>query len=135
MDCAVALHRETGPRPLETVYEAVLARDLEARGLRVARQVPIPIELRGLQFDEGFRAELIVEDTVLVELKSVEKVSKAHHKQVLTYLRLTDIRLGYLLNFGAALMRDGIPRIMNGDVEQIPLRCRHHFSRVLCVSV
>ena len=77
--CAVALHRETGPGLLETVYEAVLARDLEARGLRVARQIPIPIELRGLRFDEGFRADLIVEDTVLVELKSVEKVTKAHH--------------------------------------------------------
>ncbi|HQH53408.1 MAG TPA: GxxExxY protein [Candidatus Hydrogenedentes bacterium] len=117
VDCAVALHRETGPGLLETVYEAVLARDLEARGLRVARQVPIPIELRGIRFDEGFRADLIVEDTVLVELKSVEKVTKAHHKQVLTYLRLTDIRLGYLLNFGEALMRDGISRIINGDVE------------------
>ena len=117
LDCAVALHRETGPGLLETVYEAVLARDLEARGLRVARQVPIPIELRGIRFDEGFRADLIVEDTVLVELKSVEKVTKAHHKQVLTYLRLTDIRLGYLLNFGEALMRDGISRIINGDVE------------------
>ena len=117
MDCAVALHRETGPGLLETVYEAVLARDLEARGLRVARQVPIPIELRGIRFDEGFRTDLIVEDTVLVELKSVEKVTKAHHKQVLGYLRLTGIRLGYLLNFGEALMRDGISRIINGDVE------------------
>ena len=63
MDCVVALHQETGPGLLETVYEAVLARDLEARGLRAARQVPIPIELRGLRFDEGFRADLIVEDT------------------------------------------------------------------------
>ena len=117
MACAVALHRETGPGLLETVCEAVLARDSEVRGLRVARQVPIPIELRGIRFDEGFRADLIVEDTVLVELKSVEKVTKAHHKQVLTYLRLTGIRLGYLLNFGKALMRDGIFRIINGDVE------------------
>ena len=135
MDCAVALHRETGPGLLETVYEAVLARDLEARGLRMARQVPIPIELRGLQFDEGFRADLIVEDTVLVELKSVEKVTKAHHRQVLTYLRLTGIRLGCLLDFGEALMRDGISRIINEDIEQISLRSRLHFLRVLCVSV
>jgi len=115
--CAVALHRETGPGPLETVYEAVLARDLEARGLRVARQIPIPIELRGLWFDEGFRADPIVEDTVLVELKSVEKVTKANHKQVLTYTRLTGIRLGCLLKFGEALTRDGISRIISGDVE------------------
>ncbi|HQH66748.1 MAG TPA: GxxExxY protein [Candidatus Hydrogenedentes bacterium] len=135
VDCAVALHRETGPGLLETVYEAVLARDLEARGLRVARQVPIPIELRGIRFDEGFRADLIVEDTVLVELKSVEKVTKAHHRQVLTYLRLTGIRLGCLLDFGEALMRDGISRIINGDIEQISLRRGRHFLRVLCASV
>ncbi len=135
MDCAVALHRETGPGLLDTVYEAVLAQDLEARGLRAARQVPIPIELRGTRFDEGFRADLIVEDTVLVELKSVEKVTKAHHRQVLTYLRLTGIRLGCLLDFGEALMRDGIPRIIDGDVESIPLSRRRHFSRVLSVSV
>ena len=135
MDCAVALHRETGPRPLETVYEAVLARDLEARGLRVARQGPIPIKLRGNRFDEGFRTDLIVEDTVLVELKSVEKVTKAHHRQVLTYPRLTGIRLGCLLKFGEALTRDGISRIINGDIEQISLRRTLHFLRVLCVSV
>ncbi len=116
MDCAVALHRETGPGLLDTVYEAVLAQDLEARGLRAARQVPIPIELRGTRFDEGFRADLIVEDTVLVELKFVEKVTKAHHKQLLTYLRLTGIRLGCLLDFGEASMRNGISRIINGDV-------------------
>ena len=135
LDCAVALHRETGPGLLETVYEAVLARDLEARGLRMARQVPIPIGLRGIRFDEGFRTDLIVEDTVLVELKSVEKVTKAHHRQVLTYLRLTGIRLGCLLDFGEALMRAGISRIINEDIEQIPLRSRLHFLRVLCVSV
>ena len=116
MDCAVALHRETGPGLLDTVYEAVLAQDLEARGLRAARQVPIPIELRGTRFDEGFRADLIVEDTVLVELKFVEKVTKAHHKQLLTYLRLTGIRLGCLLDFGEASMRNGISRTINGEL-------------------
>jgi len=101
----------------------------------MARQVPIPIGLRGIRFDEGFRTDLIVEDTVLVELKSVEKVTKAHHRQVLTYLRLTGIRLGCLLDFGEALMRAGISRIINEDIEQIPLRSRLHFLRVLCVSV
>ena len=135
MDCAVALHRETGPGLLETVYEAVLARDLEARGLRVARQIPIPIEIPGLRLDEGFRADLIVEDTVLVELKSVEKVTNAHRKQVLTYPRLMGIRLGHLLNFGDALMRDGISRIISGDIEQISLRRTLHILRVLCASV
>jgi len=133
--CAVALHRETGPGPLETVYEAVLARDLEARGLRAARQILIPIELRGLRFDEGFRADPIVEDTALVELKSAEKGTKAHRKQVLAYPRLTGIRLGHLLNFGEALMRNGISRIINGDIEQISLRRVRHFLRVLCASV
>jgi GxxExxY protein len=114
---AIALHRETGPGLLESVYEAVLAHDLQARGLHVARQVPIPIILRGIQFEEGFRADLIVEGQVLVELKSVEKLTKAHHKQVLTYLRLTGIKLGYLLNFGEALMKDGITRMIHGELE------------------
>ena len=116
VDCAVHLHRDTGPGLLETVYEVVLAHDLEQRGLRVRRQVPIPIVVRGIQFEEGFRADLIVEDKVLVELKSVERTSSAHSKQVLTYLRLTGLRLGYLLNFGESLMRDGITRIVNGNL-------------------
>ena len=117
VDCAVSLHRETGPALLEIVYEVVLAHDLEARGLRVARQVPIPIELRGIRFDEGFRADIILEGEVLLELKSVEKVTKAHQKQVLTYLCLAGLKLGYLLNFGEALMKDGINRIVNGEVD------------------
>ena len=115
VDCAVALHRETGPGLLETVYEVVLAHDLEARGLRAERQVPISIKLRGITFDEGFRADIILDGKVLLELKSVEKVTKAHKKQVLTYLRLTGLKLGYLLNFGEALMKDGIDRIINGE--------------------
>ena len=117
VDCAVSLHRETGPGLLETVYEVVLAHDLEAGGLRAERQVPIPIELRGIRFDEGFRADIIVEGKVLLELKSVEKVTKAHQKQVLTYLRLTGLKLGYLPDFGEALMKDGINRIVNGEVD------------------
>ncbi len=117
VDCALALHRETGPGLFEVVYEVVLAHDLEARGLRVERQVAIPIALRGTQFDEGFRADMIVDGKVLLELKSVEKVTKAHHKQVLTYLKLTGLKLGYLLNFGEALMKDGITRIVNGELD------------------
>jgi GxxExxY protein len=117
VDYAVSLHKETGPGLYETVYEVVLAHDLQARGLRAERQVPVPIELRGIRFDEGFRADIIVEGKVLLELKSVEKVTKAHHKQVLTYLRLTGLKLGYLLNFGEALMKDGITRIVNGEVD------------------
>ncbi|HIJ73318.1 MAG TPA: GxxExxY protein [Candidatus Hydrogenedentes bacterium] len=117
VDCAVSLHKETGPGLLETVYEVVLAHDLKTRGLHVDRQVPVPIELRGIRFDEGFRADMIVEDKVLLELKSVEKVTKAHKKQVLTYLRLTGLKLGYLLNFGEALMKDAITRIINGELD------------------
>lgn len=117
VDYALALHRETGPGLLETVYEVVLAHDLRGDGLHVERQVPIPIQLRGIQFDEGFRADMIINGKVLLELKSVEKVNNAHKKQVLTYLRLTGLKLGYLLNFGESLMKDGITRIVNGNLE------------------
>jgi len=82
--------------------------------LRVKRQVPVPIVFDGIKFDEGFRADLIVEDKVIVELKSVEKVMRVHKKQLLTYLRLADKRLGLLINFGAELIRDGISRVVNG---------------------
>ena len=127
VDCAVRLHQALGPGLLETVYEVTLARQLEKRGLRVLRQVSIPIEYDGAKFDEGFRADIIVEDKVLVELKSVEKVNPAHKKQLLTYLRLTGMKLGYLLNFGEALMKDGITRTINGKLEpdlraSVPLR-------------
>ena len=117
VDCAVRLHMELGPGLLETVYEVILAHQLRETGLKVERQVPMPIEFQGIRFDEGFRADIIVDDKVILELKSVESVSKAHKKQVLTYLKLTDMKLGFLLNFGAALMRDGISRIINGTIE------------------
>ena len=120
VDCAVGLHRDLGPGLLETVYEVTLARALERRGLRVQRQVGVAIEYQGEKFDEGFRADLIVGTLVIVELKSVERVTPAHKKQVLTYLRLTGLKLGYLLNFGEVLMRDGITRIINGNIEPDP---------------
>ena len=113
VDSAIAVHRELGPGLLESVYEIVWAYELTSRGLHVQRQVPIPIRYQDLQFDEGFRADLLVEDKVVLELKSVEKVSPAHRKQIQTYLRLSDRRLGYLLNFGEALMKDGITRAVN----------------------
>jgi GxxExxY protein len=114
---AVRLHQELGPGLLESVYEALLAHRLQRRGLRVRRQAPVQIEFDGQVFEEGFRADLIVEDSVIVELKSVEQVHPVHKKQVLTYLRLTGLKLGYLLNFGAAYMKDGIFRIINGRIE------------------
>ena len=111
---AMAVHRGLGPGLLETVYEVALAEELKERGLTVERQVSIPIEYKGVRFDEGFRADLVIESKVIVELKSVERVSEAHKKQVQTYLRLTGYKLGYLLNFGEALLKRGITRCVNG---------------------
>ena len=116
VDSAVDLHRNLGPGLLETVYEVTLARALERGGLAVQRQVSVPIEYQGETFSEGFRADIIVGDLVIVELKSIERVVPAHKKQLLTYLRLTGLKLGYLLNFGEALMRDGITRTINGHL-------------------
>jgi GxxExxY protein len=113
VETAIEVHRELGPGLLESVCEAVLARALMLRGLKVERQVPVPIRYKDLVFDEGFRADLIVEGKVIIELKSVEKITAAHRKQIQTYLRLTGLKLGYLLNFGEALMKDGITRAVN----------------------
>lgn len=114
VEAAIAVHRELGPGLLETVYEVVFARELQDRGLKVDRQVPVAIAYKDIKFDEGFRADIIVEGQVIIELKSVERVTPAHKKQVQTYLRLTGCKLGYLLNFGEALMKDGITRCVNG---------------------
>jgi GxxExxY protein len=113
VDAAFKVHTALGPGLLESVYEVVLARELEQRGLKVERQKPVPILYDNLKFDEGFRADLIVENSVIVELKSVETIVPVHKKQLLTYLRLTDKRLGLLINFGAALIKDGITRVVN----------------------
>jgi GxxExxY protein len=114
VDCAVKLHKNLGPGLLESVYEAVLAKQLQLAGLTVHRQVPIPIVYEGISFDEGFRADLIVNQSVIIELKSVETLHPVHKKQLLTYLKLTGLKLGYLLNFGDELMKNGITRIING---------------------
>ena len=113
VDAAVQVHRELGPGLLESVYEAVLAHELSERGLRVERQVPVAFEWRGMRFNEGFRADIIVDGCVLLELKSVERLHNAHRKQVLTYVRLTGMRLGYLIIFGEALIRNGITRTVH----------------------
>ena len=118
LDSAIYIHRQLGPGLLETVYEAILSRELEKRGLKGERQKPISIEFEGMKFEEGFRADIIVENKVIIELKSIEKINPAHKKQVLTYLRLTGLKLGYLLNFGEALMKDGITRILNGGLTE-----------------
>jgi len=116
VDCAVKVHMRLGPGLLESVYEAVLAYELGKRGLSVERQVSVPIFYDDICFEEGFRADLIVARKVILELKSIECVTNAHKKQLLTYLRLTGMKLGYLLNFGEALMKDGITRTINGQL-------------------
>ena len=118
VDACYRVHTGLGPGLLESVYEAVLARELERRGLRVRRQVPVPIVWEDLEFDEGFRADLMVEDRIIVELKSVERTAPVHGKQLLTYLRLADKRLGLLVNFGEHLIKDGIKRVVNGLEEE-----------------
>jgi len=120
IDAAIAVHRELGPGLLETVYEIVLARELQDRGLTVERQVPVAIQYKGIRFDDGFRADSIASDKVILELKSVERVTATHKKQVQTYLRLTGCKLGYPLNFGEAVMKAGITRCVNG-LEEWPL--------------
>lgn len=114
VDSAYQVHTTLGPGLLETVYEIALAHELTKRGLTVTRQQPIPVQYDSIQFDEGFRADIVVEDKVILELKSVEAVLRVHKKQLLTYLRLADKRLGLLINFGAEVIRDGISRIVNG---------------------
>ncbi len=114
VDSALAVHKALGPGLLELVYEVILEHELERRGLKVRRQVPVLIEYDGIKFQEGFRADLVVEDKVIIELKSVEQITGAHKKQVQTYLKLTGRKLGFLLNFNTELMKDGITRIVNG---------------------
>jgi GxxExxY protein len=113
VDAAYRVHTVLGPGLLESVYETALARELTRRGLSVERQVPVPVIYEDLRFDEGFRADLLVQEGVIVELKSVEKLAPVHFKQLLTYLRLADKRLGLLINFGEALIKDGIHRVVN----------------------
>lgn len=114
VDAAIAIHRELGPGLLESVYELVLLEELRDRGLDAKRQVPIAIRYRGRWFAEGFRADIIVEGRVILELKSVETVNRGHKKQLLTYMRLAETKLGFLLNFGEPTMKQGISRIVNG---------------------
>ncbi len=117
VDTAIAIHKALGTSLYEIVYEVVLTHELKKHGLNVERQVPVSIEYDGIKFDEGFRADIIIENKVILELKSIESVTKAHKKQVLTYLRLTGCKLGFLLNFGEALMKDGITRIIDGELQ------------------
>ena len=113
VDAAYRVHTTLGPGLLESVYEAALAYELESRGLKFVRQQPIPVRYGTLTLDEGFRADLVVANRVIVELKSLENFAPVHKKQLLTYLRITGMRLGLLINFGAPLIKNGIVRIAN----------------------
>lgn len=113
IDCGFHLHKNLGPGLLESVYEAIMADQLSRRGLKVQRQAGIPIRYEGIELLEGFRADLIIEGALLVELKSVERLLPLHGKQVLTYLRLLDLPLGLLINFGGETFKEGVKRIAN----------------------
>ena len=116
VDACFKVHTTLGPGLLESVYESVLLYELEKRGLSVTKQQVIPVSYDGTQFEEGFRADLIVEDKIIIELKSAEKVMPVHKKQLLTYLRLSDRKLGLLVNFGENLIKNGISRVINGNL-------------------
>lgn len=112
VDAAFQLHRDLGPGLLESVYEAVLARMLAERGLAIERQKSLPFSFHGMHFDEGLRLDLLVEGCLVIELKSVESFAPVHAKQLLTYLRLSQLSLGLLINFGAATFKEGVRRIV-----------------------
>lgn len=114
VDAAFKVHTTLGPGLLESVYETVLAHELRQRGLTVQRQVPISIVYDGIRLDDAFRADLVADGILIVELKSTEWSHPVHKKQLLTYLRLSGCKLGLLINFGAPRIKDGITRIVNG---------------------
>ena len=114
VDCAYKIHTTLGPGLLESVYQKVLAYELEKRGLEVRQEVGMRIHYDDIVFDEGYRADLIVENKVIIELKSIDALAPIHYKQLLTYLRLADKRLGLLINFNEALIKDGMHRVVNG---------------------
>src|SRR5579863_9198000 len=113
VDAALRVHTALGPGLLESVYQAALAYELEKRGLRVTRQQAIPVIYEAIRIDTGFHADLVVENKVIVEIKSVETVAPVHKKQLLSYLKLADKRLGLLINFNVVLIKNGITRIVN----------------------
>jgi iron complex transport system substrate-binding protein len=126
VDCGLRIHRELGPGLLESVYEAVLAHELSQAGLGVTRQKPISFVYDGVKFDEGFRADLFIEDCLIIELKSVERLAPVHAKQLLTYLRLTEKPLGLLMNFGAETFKEGCKRVVNNHTAFASSRLRVH---------
>ena len=119
VDCGFRLHKEVGPGLLESVYETLLAVELAEQGLVVRRQVSVPIRYKGVVIDNAFKADILVEDCLLIELKSVDRNAAVHGKQVLTYLRLMGLPLGLLINFGMATFKEGLQRVAN-NFEDVP---------------
>ena len=113
LDLALRIHRDLGPGLLESVYETVLAGKLSAIGYKVARQRPVAIEFEGMRFDAAFRIDLLIDERLIVEVKSLERLTIIHAKQLLTYLRLTHQPVGLLINFGGATLKEGVRRIVN----------------------
>jgi GxxExxY protein len=111
---AIEVHRHLGPGLLESAYETCLCRELLLRGISFERQVPLPVEYRGIRLDCGYQLDIIAENSVIVEVKSVRKLLPVHRAQVLTYLKLTNLRIGLLINFNVELLRSGLYRIING---------------------
>src|ERR1700761_8924448 len=120
VDLAYRMHEELGPGLFESVYEAVLFDMLVAKGLAVQRQVPVPIRFAGKTYDEGFRADLIVEGRVIIEIKSIDRLAPVHKKQVLTYLKLSSLSVGLLINFGGELLKGNIERLANAAPDLHP---------------
>ena len=113
VDAALRVHRTLGPGLLESVYQAALSYELQKRGLEVIQQLGLPVRYEGVKLDIGFRVDLMVGDKVVIEIKSVEALAAVHKKQLETYLRLMDLRLGLLINFNVELIKDGIQRVVN----------------------
>jgi GxxExxY protein len=113
IETSIDIHRRLGPGLLESVYRKILAHELQKRGFDIQMEQPIPVVWDGMRLELGFRADVIVNDRVIVEIKSVETVHPVHKKQLLTYLRLTDKRVGLLINFNVELLKDGIARVVN----------------------
>ena len=113
LGCAYRVHTELGPGLLESVYEAALVYELELQGFEVRHQVPVKVNYRGMELDMDLRLDVIVDNSVILELKSVAEIQPVHQKQLLTYMRLTGVSLGYLINFNVEYLKDGIERLVN----------------------
>lgn len=122
VDCGYRLHRDLGPGLLESAYEALLAESLRQAGLASARLVSVPLRYNGVVVDNAFKIDLLIENRLVIELKSVEKLAPIHGKQILTYLRLMNLPLGLLMNFGQATFKDGLKRVANDYYGQIGTR-------------